>query len=149
MKNLEFESINDFRLSKSAESIIEEIEIDESNIGYIDDIDDHAIQSTTTNFLWIGTILISFVIWIICIISLILNCVRKSAGKAVFSGIGLIVPLISIFLSTLGKGLVDINDDGTGIGMFLSIFALVIEVVVGIITFIFCFSRNKNKITNG
>lgn len=147
MKNLEFESINDFKLSKSAEPVVKGLEKDTSCTEYIHD--DYVVQSTTTNFLWIGTILISFVIWIICIISLILNCVRKSAGKAIFSGIGLIVPLISIFLSTLGKGLVDINDDGTGIGMFLSIFALVIEVVVGIITFIFCFSKSKNKITNG
>ena len=108
----------------------------------------HGGQSATTSVMWIGTVLISFVIWITCVISLILNCVRKNVGKAVFSGIGLVIPILSIFISTIGKTFVELEDGMEGIGMFLAILAIVIEVVVEIIAFIFCFSKNKNKTPN-
>lgn len=108
---------------------------------------DSAVNLSTTNLMWIGTILLSFVIWIICTVSLILNCVRKNVGKAIFSGIGLIVPLLSIFISTLGRVFVQ-GEELVGIGMFLVILAIIIEIVVGIMAFIFCFSKNKNKTPN-
>ncbi len=147
MENLEFESINNFRIASSVDSIVGNIESSktstiEKDVGYDDD--DYIVQSKTTSFMWIGTIVLSFLIWIICIISLILNCVRKNVGKAIFSGIGIAVPIISMIISTIGRTLVLVEEE-TELGMFLCILAMVLEIVVGIISFIFLFSKDKRK----
>ena len=146
MENLEFESINNFRIASSVDSIVGNIESSktstiEKDVGYDDD---YIVQSKTTSFMWIGTIVLSFLIWIICIISLILNCVRKNVGKAIFSGIGIAVPIISMIISTMGNSLVQIEEE-IGLGMFLCILAMILEIVVGIISFIFLFSKDKRK----
>lgn len=146
MENLEFESINNFRIASSADSIVGNIESSktstiEKDVGYDDD---YIVQSKTTSFMWIGTIILSFFIWIICIISLILNCVRKNVGKAIFSGIGIAVPIISMIISTIGRTLVLVEEE-TELGMFLGILAIVLEIIVGIISFIFLFSKDKRK----
>lgn len=143
MENLEFESINNFKIASSADSVVESIESIEEDVGYDND-DDYIVQSKTTSFMWIGTILLSFIIWAICIISLILNCVRKNVGKAIFSGIGIVVPIVSMIISTIGHSLVQVEEE-TGLGMFLCIIALVLEIVVGIMSFIFLFSKDKRK----
>lgn len=146
MENLEFESINNFRIASSVDSIVGNIESSktstiEKDVGYDDD---YIVQSKTTSFMWIGTIILSFFIWIICIISLILNCVRKNVGKAIFSGIGIAVPIISMIISTIGRTLVLVEEE-TELGMFLGISAIVLEIIVGIISFIFLFSKDKRK----
>lgn len=146
MENLEFESINNFRIASSVDSIVGNIESSktstiEKDVGYDDD---YIVQSKTTSFMWIGTIILSFFIWIICIISLILNCVRKNVGKAIFSGIGIAVPIISMIISTIGRTLVLVEEE-TEVGMFLCILAIVLEIIVGIISFIFLFSKDKRK----
>lgn len=146
MENLEFESINNFRIASSVDSIVGNIELSktstiEKDVGYDDD---YIVQSKTTSFMWIGTIILSFFIWIICIISLILNCVRKNVGKAIFSGIGIAVPIISMIISTIGRTLVLVEEE-TELGMFLGILAIVLEIIVGIISFIFLFSKDKRK----
>ena len=146
MENLEFESINIFRIASSVDSIVGNIESSktstiEKDVGYDDD---YIVQSKTTSFMWIGTIILSFFIWIICIISLILNCVRKNVGKAIFSGIGIAVPIISMIISTIGRTLVLVEEE-TELGMFLGILAIVLEIIVGIISFIFLFSKDKRK----
>ena len=146
MENLEFESINNFRIASSPDEVLETIESSKTStikkdVGYDDD---YIVQSKTTSFMWIGTILLSFIIWAICIISLILNCVRKNVGKAIFSGIGIAVPIVSMIISTMGNSLVQIEEE-TGLGMFLCILAIVLEIVVGIISFIFLFSKDKRK----
>jgi hypothetical protein len=146
MENLEFESINNFRIASSVDSIVGNIESSktstiEKDVGYDDD---YIVQSKTTSFMWIGTIILSFFIWIICIISLILNCVRKNVGKAIFSGIGIAVPIISMIISTIGRTLVLVEEE-TELGMFLGILAIVLEIIVGIISFIFLFSKDKRK----
>ena len=146
MDNLEFESINNFRIASSVDSIVGNIESSktstiEKDVGYDDD---YIVQSKTTSFMWIGTIILSFFIWIICIISLILNCVRKNVGKAIFSGIGIAVPIISMIISTIGRTLVLVEEE-TELGMFLGILAIVLEIIVGIISFIFLFSKDKRK----
>ena len=102
------------------------------------------MQSVSTNLMWTGTILLSIIVWVICIISLILNCVRKNVGNAVFSGIGIAVPIVSMIISTIGRILFE-GEEETGIGMFLCILAIVLEIVVGIISFIFLFSKDKRK----
>lgn len=146
MENLEFESINNFKIASSVDSIVGNIESSktstiEKDVGYDDD---YIVQSKTTSFMWIGTIILSFFIWIICIISLILNCVRKNVGKAIFSGIGIAVPIISMIISTIGRTLVLVEEE-TELGMFLGILAIVLEIIVGIISFIFLFSKDKRK----
>ena len=146
MENLEFESINNFRIASSVDSIVGNIESSktstiEKDVGYDDD---YIVQSKTTSFMWIGTIILSFFIWIICIISLILNCVRKNVGKAIFSGMGIAVPIISMIISTIGRTLVLVEEE-TELGMFLGILAIVLEIIVGIISFIFLFSKDKRK----
>ena len=143
MENLEFESINNFRIASSADSIVGNIESSKTSTIEKDD-DDYIVQSKTTSFMWIGTIILSFFIWIICIISLILNCVRKNVGKAIFSGIGIAVPIISMIISTIGRTLVLVEEE-TELGMFLGILAIVLEIIVGIISFIFLFSKDKRK----
>ena len=144
MENLEFESINNFRIASSPDEVLGTIESSKTStikedVGYDDD---YIVQSKTTSFMWIGTILLSFIIWAICIISLILNCVRKNVGKAIFSGIGIAVPIVSMIISTIGHTLVLIESETA---MFLCILAMVLEIVVGIISFIFLFSKDKRK----
>ena len=148
MENLEFESINNFRIASSPDEVLGTIESSKTStikedVGYDND-DDYIVQSKTTSFMWIGTILLSFIIWAICIISLILNCVRKNVGKAIFSGIGIAVPIVSMIISTMGNSLVQIEEE-IGLGMFLCILAMILEIVVGIISFIFLFSKDKRK----
>lgn len=146
MENLEFESINNFRIASSPDEVLGTIESSKTStikedVGYDDD---YIVQSKTTSFMWIGTILLSFIIWAICIISLILNCVRKNVGKAIFSGIGIAVPIVSMIISTMGNSLVQIEEE-IGLGIFLCILAMILEIVVGIISFIFLFSKDKRK----
>ena len=146
MENLEFESINNFRIASSPDEVLGTIESSKTStikedVGYDDD---YIVESKTTSFMWIGTILLSFIIWAICIISLILNCVRKNVGKAIFSGIGIAVPIVSMIISTMGNSLVQIEEE-IGLGMFLCILAMILEIVVGIISFIFLFSKDKRK----
>ena len=146
MENLEFESINNFSIASSPDEVLGTIESSKTSTikKYVGYDDDYIVQSKTTSFMWIGTILLSFIIWAICIISLILNCVRKNVGKAIFSGIGIAVPIVSMIISTMGNSLVQIEEE-TGLGMFLCILAIVLEIVVGIISFIFLFSKDKRK----
>ena len=64
MENLEFESINNFRIASSVDSIVGNIESSktstiEKDVGYDDD---YIVQSKTTSFMWIGTIILSFFI---------------------------------------------------------------------------------------
>ena len=142
MENLEFESINNFRIASSVDTVVGNIDSYRSST--LEDGDDYRMQSTITNFMWMGTILLSFIIWIICVISLILNCVRKNVGKAIFSGIGIAVPIISMIISTIGRTLVLVEEE-TELGMFLGILAIVLEIIVGIISFIFLFSKDKRN----
>ena len=143
MENLEFESINNFRIASSVDTVAGNIDSYRSST--LEDGDDYRMQSTITNFMWMGTILLSFIIWIICAISLILNCVKRNVGKAIFSGIGIAIPLISCFISGIGKTFVEIEDNLVGVGVFLCILAIILELVFGIISFIFCFSKDKRN----
>lgn len=108
----------------------------------------YSSEKTGTIAYWLHKISIysypfSLVIWITCIISLILNCVRKNIGKAVLSGVGLIVPLISIFIYSLAKTMYAINENGMSI--FIFALALMLEVMVEILALVFCFSKNKSN----
>lgn len=96
-------------------------------------------QSVIPSMLWFGTVLTSFVIWTICIVSLVLNIVRKNTGKAVFSGIAFVIPIIDIILATMGRA---------AEAVFITIFAFFVQLVTLIVLFIFCFSKNKNVTNN-
>lgn len=148
MENFEFESINNFKIATSSVDSVT-TRINAEDVPPLKEFDgrndyDYIEQLQTTGFMWMGTILLSIIIWVICIISLILNCVRKNVRKAVFSGIGIAVPIVSMIISTIGRTLV-LDEEETGLGMFLCILAIVLEIVVGIISFIFLFSKDKKK----
>ena len=103
MENLEFESINNFRIASSVDSVVKNLDSSKTSTVKDDEYDSYRMQSVSTNLMWTGTILLSIIVWVICIISLILNCVRKNVGKAVFSGIGIAVPIVSMIISTIGR----------------------------------------------
>ena len=142
MENLEFESINNFRIATSVDGVVKNLDSSKTSTVKDDEYDSYIVQSVSTNLMWMGIILLSIIIWVICIISLILNCVRKNVGKAIFSGIGIAVPIVSMIISTIGHTLVLIESETA---MFLCILAMVLEIVVGIISFIFLFSKDKRK----
>ena len=119
MENLEFESINNFRIASSVDSVVKNLDSSKTSTVKDDEYDSYRMQSVSTNLMWTGTILLSIIVWVICIISLILNCVRKNVGKAVFSGIGIAVPIVSMIISTIGRILFE-GEEETGIGMFPS-----------------------------
>lgn len=85
--------------------------------------------------------IIIVLIVITCIISLILNCMRRNVGKAVFSGIGIFIPIISNFLLMYEATLYTINGKMTNSIIFFVTFIL--EILVGILSVIFCFSKLK------
>lgn len=96
------------------------------------------------NAVWFGTIMTAFIVWIVCIISLILNVTRRNNGKAIFSGIGILAPIICIFMATLGRVLA-LTELRTVAGLVMVGTAAIIQVIFIIVPFIFCFSKNKNK----
>ena len=49
-----------------------------------------------------------------------------------------------MIISTIGRTLVLVEEE-TELGMFLGILAIVLEIIVGIISFIFLFSKDKRK----
>lgn len=149
-------SINIYAITNIENDVEEEnstattlLDIKEEQINVKDDYKEkYSSEKTGTIAYWLHKISIysypfSLVIWITCIISLILNCVRKNIGKAIFSGVGLIVPLISIFIYSLAKTMYAINENAISICIFA--LALILEVVVEILALVFCFSKNKSN----
>ncbi|MBP3707461.1 MAG: hypothetical protein J6J36_02485 [Clostridia bacterium] len=123
------------------------IEIKEKEISTKDDYKEkYNSEESGTIAYWIHKInlyiwLASVILGVICLVSLVLNCIRKNTGKAIFSGIGLIVPIISIVLSNIGQVLYTIEENM--IGFVLAIFAVILEIIFGILALIFCFSKRK------
>lgn len=157
---MKFNSINNFEVTinnedciniakKDVTSVISPAEESNSSRVRTTQIEKEVDTAGTTvwyginNFMWLGTILISFAIWITCVVSLILNCTRKNVGKAVFSGIGLVVPFIAIIISSIGRSIFEIEE--SGIGIVLVILALILQLVIEIMAFIFCFSKKKKE----
>ncbi|MBP3708636.1 MAG: hypothetical protein J6J36_08605 [Clostridia bacterium] len=155
---MKFESINNFEvginnskvsMNEESKAIIAKKDIEDiiSNVNTSDEYDmDYKTYDedyTLVNWMWGGTIILAFVVWIVCLISLIMNIVKKNVGKAIFSGIGLIVPIISIFVSTMGRTMFQLEENG--ISLAIVIFALLLELVFTILSFVFCFSKDKNK----
>lgn len=112
-----------------------------------DSIEEMEYTNTLANLAWGCTILTSFVVWLVCIVSLILNITKKNTGKAIVSGIGIIVPIATIFLTTLGRFLLS-TDEEINFGIIPLICGVVLQIIFIIIPFIFCFSKNKNVNVN-
>lgn len=157
---MKFESINNFKIDIDNSEItmneVNQVIVAKKNLS-VDEFppvsnisDDICVRdnynSTLINLMCSGTIMLTFVVWLVCVISLILNIVKKNVGKAIFSGIGFIVSIISVFVSTFGRTLYEIEE--SGIGLAIVIFAVVLELVFLIMSFVFCFSKNKNKQQN-
>lgn len=149
-------SINIYAITNIENDVEEEnstattlLDIKEEQINVKDDYKEkYSSEKTGTIAYWLHKISIysypfSLVIWITCIVSLILNCVRKNIGKAIFSGVGLIVPLISTVIYSIEKLMYTINEDGMSVCIFA--LALILEVVVEILALVFCFSKNKSN----
>ena len=139
---MEYKSINnmEFKIAakkQSAEDIVSKVESVEETAVPVKSMNDVA-NNALCNWMWAGTILLSFIVWIVCIISLILNIVRKNVGKAVFSGVGLVLPILAIFIATLGR----VISSTIVIGI-----AILIQIITIILSFIFCFSKNKKAVT--
>lgn len=94
-------------------------------------------RSVLPAMLGVGTVLLATFIWIVCTVSLVLNIIRKNVGKAVFSGVAYIIPLIDIGLVTIGSAFEIVP---------LMLVAFIIQIITFIIVFIFCFSKNKNAV---
>lgn len=95
-------------------------------------------RAIAPSMLGLGTMILTTFIWIVCTVSLILNITRKNTGKAIFSGIAYIIPIVNIALVTIGSAFEILP---------LLVIALIFQIITLIIVFIFCFSKNKN-ITN-
>lgn len=89
----------------------------------------------------IYNIIIIVLIIIMCIISLILNCKRRNIGKSIFSGIGIVISIISHYILMIEATLYTINGKITNSIIFFTVF--IVEILVGIISMIFCFSKQK------
>ncbi len=146
MENLEFKSIDNFYVAianTTSYNSTRDVNVTDvlSNVA-----EDHRCPQPVDIPLVITSmrtevIFISLLIWITCIVSLTLNCVRKNAKKAIFSGIGLIVPILSNIVAFMGQEIYIYYEKV--FGLILVILALVIEIVIEIITFRFCFRKNK------
>lgn len=77
------------------------------------------------------------------IISLTLNCIRKNVGKAIFSGIAIVIPSIAYIIFLCASALYAMNEGVINIVIFFMAFLL--EIIVEILAIIFCFSKKTIK----
>lgn len=105
---------------------------------------DYTVGTTISSFMFLSSVVLAIIVWIVCVISLVLNIVRKNVGKAIFSGVGLVLPFISMIIASVGRN-IDLYNESFGIGSILSIIAVLLEIVTIVLSFIFCFSKRKNK----
>lgn len=100
------------------------------------------------NYIYIYLNVFHCLVWIICIIAIILNFLRKNIGKAIFSIIGFIIPFISLIITSLEKLSYTANRNAMSVVIFA--IAVIVEIAFGILSFIFCFSKSsiKNKYEN-
>ena len=77
------------------------------------------------------------------IISLTLNCARKNVGKAIFSGIAIVIPSIAYIIFLCALALYAMNEGVINIVIFFMAFLL--EIIVEILAIIFCFSKKTIK----
>ena len=138
-----YESIDGFKIAKrDVQEVLDATESKEV-MDSTYEVEEIEYANTFANLAWGCTILTSFVVWIVCIVSLILNITKKNTGKAIVSGIGIIVPIATIFLTTIGRALLS-TDDEINFGIIPLICGVVLQIIFIIIPFIFCFSKNKN-----
>lgn len=95
------------------------------------------------NFIYIYLYIFHCLVWIICIIAIILNFLRKNIGKAVFSIIGFIIPFISLIITSLEKLSYTANRNTISVVIFAIM--VIVEIVFGIMSFIFCFSKSNSN----
>lgn len=154
---MEYISVNnkEFKIAKtSTNNIVTSIDTVENNTESTrtllslktteEELNEEAQQYRGINMMWASTVMLSFVVWIVCIVSLVLNVLRKNVGKAVFSGVGILIPLLVIFMSTVGRIL---SVSGMALGSVICYIALLVEIITLILSFIFCFSKDK-KVEN-
>lgn len=98
------------------------------------------------HYLQIFMLPLTYIIGITCLLSLILNCIRRNIGKAIFSGVGLIIPIITYVAISYGKLMFTINRSVISLVMCMS--AVIVNIIIEILALTFCFAKNKNKLKN-
>lgn len=92
----------------------------------------------------IYNIIFAIVIIMTCIISLILNSIRKNIGKAIFSGVGIVVTIIAHITLNFESVLYTMNGKIFNSIIFFVIFGF--EILIELISLVFCFSKKRYNI---
>lgn len=98
------------------------------------------------HYLQVYMLPLTYVIGITCLVSLILNCIRRNIGKAIFSGVGMIIPTITYVVISYGKLMYTTNE--SVISLVICMSAVIVDIILEILALIFCFAKNKNKLKN-
>ena len=138
-----YESIDGFEIARRNVNVVVDATEGKNEMNNIYEVGSIEYVNTLANWTWGCTILSSFIVWIVCIVSLILNIIKKNTGKAIVSGIGLVIPIATIFFVTLGRALLSIDDE-INFGIVPIVFGVILQIIFIIMPFIFCFSKNKN-----
>lgn len=96
------------------------------------------------NKLYVYMIPFTYLIIITCIVSLILNCIRKNVGKIIFSVIGLIIPIITYAIMGQGKLMFLYNESMVALTIFIS--AIIVNIILEILAIIFCIQKSNKEI---
>ena len=97
---------------------------------------------STIEGMWSYTVNITYLVWLVCIISFTLNFTRNNKKRAIFSLTGLWLSIIAIITSTAGKYF---GFRGIYTKEALIIFAFLMQNIILILSFIFCFSKNNKN----
>lgn len=137
---------------ETGESTGKLLQLKEENLSVKDDYQEKYNSETTgtiayiINELYIFMIPFTYLIEITCLISLILNCIRKDIWKIIFSVIGLIIPIITY--ATIGFGKLMFANNESITALIICISAIIINIIVEILALIFCKKGNKKKLSN-
>lgn len=165
MENLEFKSVNnfevdisnnitgDYEISATSNDVLKSLNTtNESSASSLieikTEIQEPSVLYKVASISWLCTTIMAYIIITTAIVSLTLNIVRKNAGKAIFSGVSFIIPIIAMIIASFGRTLHGLNADEIyefTPYLIIPIMAFIVDIVVEIILFIFCFSKNKNK----
>jgi len=141
-----YESINGFKIGKAdINSVITQPEV-ESTIVEGESVEND-MEVYLANCIWVINMFTSFLVWAVCIVALILNITKKNVGKAIFAGIGLIMPIITTILISAGRMVIQVEEKLSA-GIIIVVIGAIIQAAFIIVPFIFWFSKDKRKINN-
>ena len=136
--------------NSNEESIGKLIKLEKKQTSELDDYiekynsDDTGKIAYIINKVYVYMIPFTYLIIITCIVSLILNCIRKNVGKIIFSVIGFIIPIITYAIMGLGKLMFLYNESMGALIIFIS--AIIVNIILEILAIIFCIQKNNKEI---